>query len=112
VQVAVRVSFSVRSSGRAGLVRLFGTVTPAVPGARVLFQLLKAVRPGKNEEPTRYVTQFSTSVKHGGRTFSRFSMVVKVRRGGRYRVFVKVHSPGPLASGVSTRTIVLHGTKK
>jgi hypothetical protein len=113
VQVAVRVTFNVRSSG-SGLVRLFGTVTPAVPGARVLFELLKAVRPGKNEESTRYVSQFSTSVRHGGRTFSRFSLVVKVRRGGRYRAFVKVR-PGPLASGVSTKTIVLHaapGRKK
>jgi hypothetical protein len=114
VQVAVRVTFNVRSSGRSGLVRLFGTVTPAAPGARVEFQLLKAVRPGKNEESTRYTSQFSTTVKHGGRTFSRFSLVVKVRRGGRYRVFVKVHS-GALTSGTSTRTIVLHaapGAKK
>jgi hypothetical protein len=89
-------------------VRLFGTVYPAVPGARVLFQLLKAVRPGKNEEETtRYVSQFSTGVKHGGRTFSRFSLVAKIRRSGRYRVFVKVHS-GAYASGISTKTIVLH----
>jgi hypothetical protein len=108
VQVAVRVTFSVRSSGHTGLVRLFGTVYPAVPGARVLFQLLKAVRPGKNEEETtRYVSQFSTGVKHGGRTFSRFSLVAKIRRSGRYRVFVKVHS-GAYASGISTKTIVLH----
>jgi hypothetical protein len=114
VQVAVRVSFNMRTSGHSGLVRLFGTVTPAAPGARVEFQLLKAVRPGKNEESTRYVSQFSTGIKHGGRTFSRFSLVVKVRRGGRYRVFVKVR-PGATASGTSTRTIVLHaapGTTK
>lgn len=109
VQVAVRPTFSVRASGHTGLVRLFGTVYPAVPGARVLFQLLKAVRPGKNEEETtRYVSQFSTTVKHGGRTFSRFSLVTKIRRGGRYRVFVKVHSAGAFASGVSKKTIVLH----
>ncbi|HWX95647.1 MAG TPA: fibronectin type III domain-containing protein [Solirubrobacteraceae bacterium] len=111
VPVAVRVTFSARSSASAGLVRLYGTVMPAVAGARVQFQLLKAVRPGKNEESTRYVTQFSTAVKHGGRTFSRFSLVVKIRRGGRYRVFVKVHSSA-LVSGSSTRTIVLHAPKK
>jgi hypothetical protein len=107
VQLAVRVSFSVRSNPRSGLVRLYGTVTPAVPGARVVFQLLKAVRPGKNEESTRYVGQFSTTVKHGGRTFSRFSTIVKVRHGGRYRAFVQVR-PGPYSSGLSTRTFVLH----
>ncbi|HEV7584965.1 MAG TPA: hypothetical protein VGO14_04210 [Solirubrobacteraceae bacterium] len=107
VQVAVRVTFSARSNPSSGLVRLYGTVTPAVPGARVMFQLLKAVRPGKNEEPTRYVSQFATTVKHGGRTFSRFSTIVKVRHGGRYRVFVQVR-PGAFSSGFSTRTIVLH----
>jgi hypothetical protein len=107
VPLAVRVSFRVHSSSQTGLVRLYGTVTPAAPGARVQFQLLKPVRPGKNEEATRYVSQFSTSVKHGGRTFSRFSLITKIRRGGRYRVFVKVR-PGPLASGTSTTTIVLH----
>jgi hypothetical protein len=107
VPLAVRVTFSAHSSPQTGLVRLFGTVTPAVSGARVQFQLLKAVRPGKNEESTRYVSQFSTVVKRAGRTFSRYSMIVKVRRGGRYRVFVKVR-PGAFASGTSTRTIVLH----
>jgi hypothetical protein len=106
VQVAVRVSFSVRSNTRSGLVRLYGTVTPAVPGARVVFQLLKAVRPGKNEESTRYVGQFSTTVKRAGRTFSRFSTIVKVRHGGRYRAFVQVR-PGAYSSGISTRTFVL-----
>jgi hypothetical protein len=111
VQVAVRVSFSVRSVPSSGLVRLYGTVTPAVPGARVMFQLLKPVRPGKNEESTRYVSQFATTVKHGGRTFSRFSTIVKIRHGGRYRVFVQPR-PGPFASGLSTRTIVLHAAPR
>jgi hypothetical protein len=107
LNVAVRVSFSVRSSGRAGLVRLYGTVTPAVKGAKVYFQVLQPVRPGKNEESTRYVSQFVTPVKRGSQKFSRFSMVVKVRKGGRYRAFVKVRI-GPVVSGFSTRTIVLH----
>jgi hypothetical protein len=107
VPVAVRVAFNVRSKPGSGLVRLYGTVTPAVPGARVVFQLLKAVRPGKNEEATRYVSQFTTTVKRGGHTFSRFSMIVKIRRGGRYRASVQVRA-GAFASGTSTRTYVLH----
>jgi hypothetical protein len=56
---------------------------------------------------SRYVSQFVTGLKRGGRTFSRFSTVVKIRKGGRYRVFVKVR-PGALMSGTSTKTIVLH----
>jgi hypothetical protein len=107
LNVAVRVTFSVRSSGTAGLVRLYGTVTPAVKGAKVAFQLLQAVRPGKKEQTSRYVSKFVTPVKHGSQKSSRFSMIVKISKSGRYRAFVKVR-PGPVVSGFSTRTIVLH----
>ena len=48
-KVAVRVTLSVRSAGRKGLVRLYGTVTPAEVGARVDFQLEKPTRPGNTE---------------------------------------------------------------
>jgi hypothetical protein len=108
LDVAARVSFSANSSGRAGLVRLYGTVTPAVSGAKVYFQLLERVGRGKRGASTRYVSQFVAPVKPASPTFSGFSTVVKVRRGGRYRAFVKV-LPGPLVAGSSARTIVLHG---
>jgi len=111
VPVAVRVNFSARSSGSSGLVRLYGTVFPAVRGARVYFQVDKDVRPGKNEATTRYEVQFSAPVKHGSASFSRFSMVVKLTNTGRYRAYVKVPA-GPLASGYSTRTIELHAPPK
>jgi hypothetical protein len=107
LDVAVRVSFSVRSSGGNGLMRLYGTVTPAVTGANVYFQLLQRLKPGTNEESRRYVSEFVTPVERASEKFSRFSIVVKVRKGGRYRAFVKV-PPGPVVSGVSARTIVLH----
>jgi hypothetical protein len=108
VGVAVRVSFSVRSSGQPGLVRLYGKVTPAIPaGAQVLFQVQKAVRPGKNEATTRYVSQFTTKTKRATKSFSRFSAVVKIRKGGRYRAYIKLKG-GPYVSGTSSRTIVLH----
>jgi hypothetical protein len=113
VHAAVKVTLHVHSSGQPGLVRLYGTVTPAEVGAQVSFQLRKAVRPkpseATTEQPevtTRFVSQFATVVKKAGRTFSRFSTVVSVRLGGRYRAFVKVR-PGALASGYS-QTVVLH----
>jgi hypothetical protein len=115
LRVAARVNFRVRSSGHAGLARLYGTVMPAVRGAKVYLQLQRPVRPGTNSEATtRYITQFVTGVKHGGKTFSRFSVVVKILRGGRYRAFVKAPR-GPVVSGTSSRTFVLHAaptTKK
>ncbi|MCW3068150.1 MAG: hypothetical protein JWL67_775 [Solirubrobacterales bacterium] len=110
VRAAVRVTLSARSSGHTGLVRLFGTVTPAAVGAQVQFQLQKSVRSNNPEEPepvVRFVTQFTSTVKKAGRTFSRFSLVAKVRRGGRYRAFVRLHS-GPLVSGASIQTVLLH----
>jgi hypothetical protein len=107
LDVAVRVSFSMHSSGRAGFVRLYGTVTPAVNGAQVYFQVLQRVKPGTNGESRRYVSQFLTPVKPASQKFSRFSTLVRVRRAGRYRALVKV-LPGPVVSGVSAGTIVLH----
>lgn len=114
--VAVKVTFKVRSSGHAGLVRLFGTVSPAQPGARVLFQLEKAVRPKVRSEKAeekaeengesnsvKFVTQGIARVKAATRTVSRFSSVVAIRTKGRYRAFVVVGHSGAYVSGASSR---------
>lgn len=110
-RAAVRVVLHARSSGQAGLVRLYGTVSPAVVGAKVYFQLHKTVKGLPGTEPTaKFVSQFSTTVKKGGRTFSRFSLVVAVRHGGRYRAFVKLRpGPSPVESGASS-TVVLRAS--
>lgn len=114
VRAAVHVTLHVSSSGRKGLVRLYGTVTPAEVGAQVSFQLRKVVRPTPSEasaeEPevtTRFVRQFGTVAKKDGPTFSRFSLVVTVLKSGTYRAFVKVRPGGALVSGYS-QTVVLH----
>jgi hypothetical protein len=100
VSVALRVTLHMHSGG-AGLVRLYGTVTPAVTGARVLIQRLKSVRPsGTAEEGSKFVRQFTTVTKRGSKSFSRFSVVVKIRHAGRYRAFVVV-KPGEHVSGAS-----------
>jgi hypothetical protein len=105
-QIAVRVTLKVRTSSRKGLVRLYGTVSPAEVGARVLFQLRKPVRPGgKSERTTKFSTQFSSVVKRGTRTTARFSAIVEARHSGRYRAYVEVKK-GPIVSG-SSSTVVL-----
>jgi hypothetical protein len=110
-QVAVRVTLKVRSSGARGLVRLYGTVTPARPGARVDFQLFKQVRPGDSpkgeERTTRYATQFSTLVRKGTTTQARFSMVATIHRGGSYRAYVSLGNKGVVVSG-SSHALLLH----
>jgi hypothetical protein len=109
--VAVKVNLKVRSSGHRGLVRLYGTVTPAAPGARVSFQLFKKVRPGNSpkteERTTLFVSQFGTLVKKGTATVSRFSLGMKIVRGGTYRAYVSIVKKGAVSSGWS-QSVVLH----
>ena len=81
-RVAVRVSMNLRSTGRHGFVRMYGTVTPAEVGARVRFQL---TRPG-----LRPLTVAGTVVNLANAGTSRFSRVVRIRRGGLYRAVVQV----------------------
>jgi len=140
-QVALRVVLKARSTSRAkGLVRLYGTVTPAEVGARVFVQLekppkeeekppksekfAKPEKPGKSgksgksgkkksEKGPAVVTKFTTFVKPATKSISRFSVVVKIPVTGHYRVFVVI-PPGALTSGHS-QTVLLHGvsnTKK
>jgi hypothetical protein len=124
--VQVRVILKVRTSKHAkGLVRLYGTVSPAEVGAHVFFQLestpkakarpikaIKPEKPGKSEkeeekaERPKFSTKFKAVVKRGTRSLSRFSAVVKVQTSGHYRAFVAL-APGPLASGTS-ETVMLH----
>jgi hypothetical protein len=117
----VHVSLKVRRSKRVeGLVRLYGTVSPAEVGAHVFLQLEqppkakppKSEKPEKNsraeerEKPPRFQTKFNTIVKRAGKSFSRFSIVVKVSDSGNYRAFAQL-PVGPLASGES-QTVTLH----
>ena len=106
VQLGVRVVLHVKSVGHQGLIRLYGTIAPAVTGAKVVFQVQKAVRPGKSEATVRWVSSFTTTAKKGGANASRFSIVTKIRKGGRYRAYVKVR-PGPVVSAASQTTVVL-----
>jgi hypothetical protein len=124
-EVTVRVVLKARSSAHDGLVRLYGTVTPAEVGAKVFIELEKVVKPKsqkpgkleqpekpgragkeKGEKPPSFSTKFDTVVKRATKAISRFSVVVSVRNTGRYRAFVQVQ-PGAIGSGAST-TVTLH----
>jgi hypothetical protein len=123
--VSVHVTFKVRSSPVVkGLVRLYGTVTPAEVGAHVVFQLEQQAKTeesfkatekvGKLENPAKdkgksesseekgptFKNKFTTIVKPGTKSISRFSTVVSIGAAGHYRAFVEVR-PGALVSGHS-----------
>jgi hypothetical protein len=97
------------SAPHAGLVRLYGTVTPTMVGTHVLIQFQKPSRPhGKSESTVRLVTIASTKLKRGSSSYSRFSVVVKIANSGHYRAYVKL-SKGPLVSGASA-SVLIHAT--
>jgi len=110
VHAAAKVTLHVRSSKVRGFVRLYGTVAPAAVGAPIIFQVHEAVKPGAgkpgSQVTAKFVDQFTTVVKKGGKTFARFSAIVKVRVGGRYRAGVKLPRAGAVVSGYSP-TVVL-----
>jgi hypothetical protein len=119
VLASVRVIMHVHSTGKLGVVHVFGTVTPAETGAKVFFQLQKEKTKSKTkvfksekaeeraeEKGPHYVSQFSATVKHGSFSFSRFSSVLTIIKGGRYRAYVQVRK-GPIASGYSS-SVLLH----
>lgn len=105
-QVALNVTLHVALTKRVGVVRLYGFVTPAAVGKSIVFQLEKTVRPnGRSERETRFVPEFSAKIKHGGKTFSRFSEVVEIRHAGHYRAEIKLEK-GPMQSGISNSVTV------
>ncbi len=108
-RVAVSVTLKVRARGPKGLVRVYGTVTPAEVGARIYVQLREPSKRkgGKREgkDGAKFATEFSAVVKRGTLTISRYSAVLTVLEQGRYRAYVVVKK-GPLVSGAST-TVVL-----
>jgi hypothetical protein len=111
-QVALSVVLRARATKRKGFVRLYGVVSPAGAGARVLFQLQRATRPrGEAETAIRWVTAAGTKLKRGSTTSSRFSAVVEVRKAGSYRAFVKL-AKGAYASGASNVVVLRNAAPK
>jgi hypothetical protein len=108
-QISARVTFKMRASSHPGLVRLYGTVTPVEVGARVELQVQKPARPGKSEKKEertfKFATQAITNVKKATRRFSRFSVILLIRKTGRYRAYV-LPKGGAIVAG-SSNTIYL-----
>lgn len=95
--VAIQVSFHARRTHRRGRWRLYGTVTPAEPGAQVGFQLLTV--------GGRTVNEGGTIVKAGSPTVSSFSRTVRLRHHGVYRALIKI-SDGAHVSAYSAPILV------
>ncbi len=96
--VAVSATVHVHPAKRRGYVRLYGTVTPAEPGAQVGFQLLK---PGHAS-----INQGGTPVKAATATSSTFSGFMRLRHPGLYRVLIKVTNDGAHVSNYSAPILI------
>jgi hypothetical protein len=88
--VMVRVTLHVRSTGRPGFARVFGTVTPAQPGAAVELQLLRRGR--------KPMGVGSTPVLRGGVITASFGRVLRIHKAGLYRAYVHVSSGKQVSS--------------
>jgi hypothetical protein len=95
--VALHVTLHVRPARRRGFVRLYGTVTPAQPGASVAFE--------RRDGAHRYIPVSGTAVRSGKGEISRFARTVRLRHRGVYRALVEIPS-GAQVSGRS-RPIVI-----
>jgi hypothetical protein len=96
VAVRVATNTSARRVRTGHVVRFFGTVRPARPGAHFAIQRLRG-------STWRTV---SGGITHGaGGGVSRYSKRVRIRRGGRYRVYVAI-ADGSYASSVG-RTVTI-----
>ena len=96
--VAVRVSFHVRSDGRPGFVRLYGTVSPG--GGRCALVGFQLLRPGHKS-----VNEGGTAETAGSSTVSNFGRTVHLRRRGLYRALIQVPA-GAHVSNDSTPILV------
>jgi hypothetical protein len=106
VGVTVKVTIHVRSVARSPLVRVYGTVAPAVAGV-VIVQVLRPAKETSKREATgpRAATVGATKLKRATATLSRFSAVLSVPGTGHYRVYVRL-AKGPLTSGYSPNVLI------
>jgi hypothetical protein len=98
VQVLVRTSVTHRHVRRGAKVRFSGTVRPAVPNVPMAIQKLGA--------SGRWVTLTGSITRPGGNGFALYGKTLRIKRGGRYRVYVGA-TGGTFTPNVG-RTIVIH----
>ena len=105
VHVTPRITVHVRSAGRTGLYRIYGTVAPARTGAGVVVQQLVPQKAGSKREGPRPRSVASSVLKRAGSSMSRYSVIVSLSGNWRYRVFVRLPK-GALDSGHSSNVLI------
>ena len=120
VHVTPRIVLHVRSAGRTGLYRFYGTVAPAHTGTSVTIQQLRPQKTGSKRSGPQAHSVGTTALKRATSSLSRFSVVLSLSGTYHYRAYVKL-AKGALESGHSANLLVKaprsagtgkHGKKK
>jgi hypothetical protein len=105
VHVSPRITLHVRSAGKTGLYRLYGTVSPARTGAQLTIQQLVPQKASSKREGPATHSVGATTLKHATKSMSRFSLIVSLSGNFRYRAFVKLPK-GAIESGHSANLLI------
>jgi hypothetical protein len=105
IHVTPRITVHVRSGGKTGLYRIYGTVAPARNGAVLQFQQLLPQKANSHKEGPAPHGVGSTVLKRATSSSSRFSLIVSLSGSFRYRAFVKLPK-GALDSGHSSNVLI------
>ena len=91
VHVTPRITLHVRSAGKTGLYRIYGTVAPARPGSAADDPAAAFRRrpQSKREGPAPHAVS-STTLKKATKSLSRFSVIVSLSGTFHYRAFVRL----------------------
>lgn len=98
VQVLVRTAVTHRHVRRGSKVRFSGSVRPAVPNVPLAIQ--------KRSPRGKWVTVSGSITRPGGNGFAVYGKTIRVKRGGKYRVYVGAGG-GTFTPNVG-RTITIH----
>jgi hypothetical protein len=105
VHVTPRITLHFRSAGKTGLYRLYGTVSPARPGAQLTIQQLTPQKPSSKRSGPAAHSVTSTTLKKATKTQSRFSVIVNLSGTFHYRAFLKLPK-GAVESGPSANILI------
>ncbi|HEX9481987.1 MAG TPA: hypothetical protein VF927_07790 [Solirubrobacteraceae bacterium] len=105
VHVTPRITVHVRSAGRTGVYRIYGTVAPARAGAGVVVQQLLPQKASSKRSGPRPRSVASSVLKRATASLSRYSVIVTLSGTFRYRVFVRLPK-GALDSGHSANVLI------
>jgi hypothetical protein len=100
VHVVPLIVLHVRSGGKSGLYRLYGTVAPARNGVPIVIQELLPQKVGSKRSGPRPHEVARTVLKRATSTLSRFSVIVSLSGTYHYQAFVQLPK-GALNSGAS-----------